>query len=94
MRYNHYDVDPISDGHALSAICSRGDLEVGRQSPFGCTDTKVTSASLFQKGQAWIVNGPTTSDGHLPPFSWDKFPKVVRSGLPDVFDFDFVLTQW
>ena len=93
MRYNHFSVDPISAGNACDAICCRGDLESGGK-PFGCTDTKVTSFSLFQKGQAWIVNGPTTSGGFLQPFSWNKYPDVVRSGLPDVFDFDFVLTQW
>ena len=94
MRYNHYTTDPVSAGNSYDAICSRGDLLGNKARPSGCTDTKVTSFSLFQKGQAWIINGPTTSGGVLPPFSWSKFPNVTRSGLPDQFNFDFVLTQW
>jgi hypothetical protein len=96
MRYNNYQVDPISAGDAYSAICSRGDLLVEGARPSGCTDSKVLSYSLYQKGQALIVNGPTSvaSGGDLKPFDWKAYPKVVRSGLPDVFDFDFITTQW
>jgi len=91
MRYNDYQHDPISHDDPYSAVCSRGDFD---GSAFGCTDTKVTSFSLYQQGIAYIVNGPTTNGGTLPPFSWSKFPKVVHSGQPDVFDFGFVPTQW
>lgn len=57
-------------------------------------DTKVTSFSLYQQGLAYIVNGPTTNGGTLPPFSWSAFPDVPHSSLPEIFDFGFIPTQW
>jgi len=93
MRYNDYQHDPISKGDPFSAICSRGDLS-SRGEAFGCTDTKVTSFSLYQQGIAYIINGPTTNNGALPPFSWSQFPTTVHSGEPELFDFGFIPTQW
>jgi len=93
MRYNNFKVDPISKGSPFSAICSRGDLGTSNEA-FGCTDTKVTSFSLYQQGIAYIINGPTTNGGDLPPFSWSAFPNVVHSGEPELYDFGFIPTQW
>jgi len=94
MRYNNYLNDPVSAGDPFSTICSRGDLVKGGAESFGCTDTKITTASLFQEGKAWIANGPTTNGGTLPPFSWAQFPRTVHSGEPDVYNFGFIETQW
>jgi len=94
MRYNDYVNDTISAGDPFSAICSRGDLGKGSGEAFGCTDTKVTTASLFKEGIAYILNGPTTNGGTLPPFSWSQFPTIVHSGEPDIYNFDFIPTQW
>jgi len=93
MRYNDYENDRISAGDSMSAICSRGDLS-SRKQAFGCTDTKVTTASLFKQGIAYIQNGPTTNGGSLPPFSWSQFPETVHTGEPEVFNFPFIMTQW
>ena len=93
MRYNDFHNDPISAGDPYAAICSRGDLAQSG-GPFGCTDTKVISYSLFQSGTAYILNGPTTNGGVLPAFNWAQYPETVHSGQPELFDFDFVPTHW
>ena len=96
MRYNNYPVDPLSHGHAYSAICARGDLETSNVDAGGCIDTKALSYSTFQNGSAWIVNGPTSvaSGGDLPVFNWGPFPDVVRTGVPETMNFPFMQTQW
>lgn len=35
------------------------------------------------------LNGPTT-EGGLPPFSWDQFNKTVHQGLPPIYNYTFV----
>jgi hypothetical protein len=75
-------------GSPWNAICSRGDL-AGQ--PDGCYDTKGSSASLWASQAAWIVNGPTTNGGKLPPFAWSAFPTTPHAGLPPVYDFSLTL---
>jgi len=91
MRYNNYLHDPISKGDPGRAICSRFDLG-SSPGPGGCYDTKVTSNSLQKKMTAYAINGPTTSGGNLPPFSWKKFnsSEYYHFGQPETFNFDFI----
>ena len=71
-------------GSPWNAICSRGDLA---GSPDGCYDTKGSSSALWAAQEAWIVNGPTTNGGQLPPFSWSQFPATSHVGLPVTYNF-------
>ena len=90
LRYNDYKNDPYSGGSPFGAICSRGDLSSSKPTAGGCYDTKVTSFTMFKRGQAQIINGPTTSGGILPPFAWEgAFEKDAHVGMPDVFNFSF-----
>ena len=41
---------------------------------------------------AWVINGPTRGDS-LKPFTWSQFKNQTHTGLPDVYDFDFVSMQ-
>jgi len=94
MRYNNYQKDPFSKNDPNWAICSRGDFN---NPPFlgGCIDTKVTKYDLQSKMISHSLNGPTTSSG-LPAFSWSKYNNTIHSGLPDLFNFEFVIMdpQW
>ena len=96
MRYNNFEVDPLSHGDPEGAICARLDMDAKQPLAGGCIDTKALSYSTFRNGSAWIVNGPTSvaSGGDLPVFEWKQFPEVVRSGVPDRMDFGFIQTQW
>jgi len=91
MRENNYKTDPYSKGSPWNAICSRGDLA---GTPMGCYDGKITSFDLIPNRQAWVVNGPTTSQGTLPPFSWTgQFANAPHEGMPTTYNFTFELTQ-
>ncbi|KAL5018080.1 hypothetical protein ScPMuIL_003802 [Solemya velum] len=90
MRYNDYEKDPYSEDNSCNTICCRGDL-METPGPFGCYDTKVSNYKMAQEFKAEIINGPTTADG-LPPFDWAKF-NVSHVGLPEKYNFDFVLTK-
>jgi hypothetical protein len=93
MRSNHYRSDPYAKGSAWNAICSRGDL-ANPPSADGCYDGKTTNSKLIGSMQAYIVNGPTTSQGTLPPFSWtSQFNETSHVGQFDTFDFDWQLVE-
>ncbi|XP_017571527.1 phospholipase B-like 1 [Pygocentrus nattereri] len=92
MRYNDYKNDPYSEGNPCKSICCRNDLREEHASPGGCYDTKVTD---FLKGQKFVseaLNGPTT-EGGLPPFSWDRFNSTAHQGLPSVYNYTFITMQ-
>jgi len=89
MRYNDYKNDPISQGDAYKAICSRGDLAALNPSAGGCYDTKVTSIGRALNMVSDAVNGPTNQG--LPPFSWSAtFANMSHVGLPQVYEFNFI----
>lgn len=88
----------------LLAIASRGDLAnftvipsppYGRyfnRSPFGATDSKITSGRMIaQSLQSTVVCGPTT-DSQVP-FSWSAFPFINSSmyGVPQTYNFSWVV---
>lgn len=77
----------------MGAVAARGDLQAGtKATPFGAIDSKAISAGeLGATGSATIrfISGPTTNQQE--PFSFTpKFSKVVRDGVPDKWDFDWV----
>jgi hypothetical protein len=90
MRENYYTTDPYAKGDPWNAICSRGDLAPS-PSPGGCYDGKVTSFSLMQLEalEIQVVNGPTTSNGALPPFDWNRFNSTPHEGMPQLFNFNW-----
>uniref|UniRef100_A0A8C5D6R8 Phospholipase B-like n=1 Tax=Gouania willdenowi TaxID=441366 RepID=A0A8C5D6R8_GOUWI len=92
MRFNDYKKDPYSKGDPCKTICCRNDLNTKRPSPGGCYDTKVTDFHMAEDFRAEALNGPTTQDG-LPPFNWDQFSSVVHQGLPQFYNFSFVMMQ-
>ncbi|XP_063078392.1 phospholipase B-like 1 [Engraulis encrasicolus] len=92
MRYNDYKNDPYSQGNPCKTICCRNDLKEEKPSPGGCYDTKVTDFGRARKFIAEALNGPTTQGG-LPPFSWERFNSTAHQGLPHVYNFTFVTMQ-
>ncbi|KAM4634899.1 phospholipase B-like 1 [Polymixia lowei] len=92
MRYNNYKKDPYSKGDPCKSICCRNDLRASRPTPGGCYDTKVTDFHMAEDFRAEALNGPTTQGG-LPPFSWDKFNSTKHQGLPRYYNFTFVSMQ-
>lgn len=75
----------LLQGSPWNAICSRGDL-AGQ--PDGCYDTKASAASLWKQQASWAINGPTTQDGSLPPFTWaGAFSSYPHAGLPETYNF-------
>lgn len=92
MRYNDYKNDPYSKGDPCKSICCRNDLKQKNPSPGGCYDTKVTDYHMSEQLQAEAVNGPTTQGG-LPPFSWDSFNSTAHQGLPQFYNFTFTAMQ-
>ncbi|KAK2885030.1 phospholipase B-like 1 [Channa argus] len=89
MRYNNYKRDPYSKGHPCKTICCRNDLRPRRPHPGGCYDTKVTDYQMSLQLVAEAINGPTTQGG-LPPFSWQSFNLTTHQGLPHIYNFPFV----
>jgi len=93
-RYNDYESDPLSGGDpVLGAVAARGDLQAGsKATPFGAVDSKTVSAGdLGATGNAELhfISGPTTDQ--QTPFSFTpEFSGVVRDGVPDRWDFDWV----
>lgn len=92
MRRNNFKNDPLTKGNPIMAVCGRGDLSIDAPETRGCYDTKVTSSNLAAEFAAYAVNGPTT-DGGLPPFSWNPDDPQIHQGHPSVFDFSFELMQ-
>nr|XP_055051064.1 phospholipase B-like 1 [Misgurnus anguillicaudatus]XP_055051065.1 phospholipase B-like 1 [Misgurnus anguillicaudatus] len=92
MRYNDYKNDPYSEGDPCKSICCRNDLRQQHASPGGCYDTKVTDIQMAQGFVSEAVNGPTT-DGGLPVFSWEKFNSTLHQGLPQHYNFSFIMMQ-
>ena len=110
MRYNNFQKDPLSrcdcqpPYSAENAISARNDLNPKNGTyPFGSlghrshggTDMKMTSHSMFWRGQFLAIGGPTYDD--LPPFRWSEvdFAKdTPHYGHPDLWKFDPVVHQW
>ncbi|XP_048191210.1 phospholipase B-like 1 [Perognathus longimembris pacificus] len=92
MRYNNYEKEPYSKGDPCSTICCREDLSALNPSPGGCYDTKVSDIFLASKFIAYAISGPTVQDG-LPVFSWRPFNRTLHQGMPERYNFDFVLMR-
>lgn len=97
MRYNEYQIDPLSQGKSNYAISSRYDLtSSGTGSSFGGTDSKITSYTRvatpvgIAQGLVSAQCGPTHDN--QKPFQWSGTPfnSQVHLGQPDVFNFTFV----
>ncbi|KAK2864932.1 hypothetical protein Q7C36_004086 [Tachysurus vachellii] len=89
MRYNDYKKDPYSKGDACKSICCRGDLRKSNPTPEGCYDTKVTDLRMAQQFTSEALNGPST-EGDLPPFTWDAFNSTMHQGLPRFYNYTFI----
>eukprot|EP01118_Nematostelium_gracile_P000397 TRINITY_DN1042_c0_g1_i1.p1 TRINITY_DN1042_c0_g1~~TRINITY_DN1042_c0_g1_i1.p1 ORF type:complete len:522 (+),score=135.38 TRINITY_DN1042_c0_g1_i1:111-1676(+) len=85
MRYNNWQNDPLSGGSGAGGICCRGDLGNGNTSPFGCTDSKVTSMEGVFGGEVWAIYGPTWDQ--QAPFSWSNWQNWPHFGLPNSYNF-------
>lgn len=86
MQYNDYENDPLSQGHPMYAIASRGDKKAEGAYAFGAIDAKVSTVSLADQGTIYAFSGPTPQQG---PFSFDT-PGVNiggHKGIPQTPDF-------
>ncbi|XP_028601787.2 phospholipase B-like 1 isoform X1 [Podarcis muralis] len=92
MRYNNYTKDPYTRHNPCNTICCRGDLNPESPMPAGCYDSKVSDLSMATNFAAYAINGPTVEED-LPVFSWTRFNKTKHQGLPDSYNFDFVIMK-
>lgn len=53
---------------------------------------QVTDYNLALNQAVWAVNGPTT-DANLPTFTWDGYKNRSHVGLPDKYNFDYVMMK-
>ncbi|XP_069463343.1 phospholipase-B 81-like [Ambystoma mexicanum] len=92
MRYNNYEKEPYATLNPCNTICCREDLNPDLPIPSGCYDTKVSDFNLIASFSAYAISGPTVAGG-LPPFSWAHFNQTVHEGLPETYNFKFMLMK-
>ncbi|KAM4652040.1 phospholipase B-like 1 [Discoglossus pictus] len=92
LRYNNYRNEPFAGKDPCKTICCREDLNAMIPLPLGCYDTKVSDVYMALRFQAYVISGPTTDDG-LPPFKWKNFNGTVHQGMPETFNFSFILME-
>lgn len=94
LRYNKWQTDPLANHSVSGAISMRADLDPKAPKASGGIDSKITSFKLMTgaggpvRGIAMAQCGPTHDD--QPVFDWAQFPKAVRLGQPDRFNFSWV----
>ncbi len=59
--------------------------------PFGSVDAKITDSFMLKEMKSVIVYGPPHIKGVSEPFDFGKFPEFSHLGIPEYFDFDWVL---
>lgn len=92
-KYPKAGVSPNTPGHEISA---RFDVSPKPMQPFpnGGIDAKITNKCLFPN-RLHAISGP--SHKFMKPFSWknqqgrDAWPGVEHIGMPDVYNFDWVM---
>ncbi|ELP93985.1 hypothetical protein EIN_181520 [Entamoeba invadens IP1] len=88
MLYNDYLNDELSLKEPSNAIAARYDLRSTELPPaFGAIDGKIVKVSEPHITHA--ISGPTHQE--QTPFDFKAFPDVVREGVPDLFNFDWVV---
>jgi hypothetical protein len=96
MRYNDWQVDPLSLGDAGNAPASRYDLKpegMSRRECFGAMDAKVTNADLCSKMQIDAISSPTYDQQPVFKFSTTPFT-FDHVGLPDEWKFPWMEFEW
>ena len=90
MRYNNYLRDKFSNLNPALSIASREDL-LGH-SPEGSFNAKSIRGSHFiPKMEVDIINSPTYDN--LPYFNWNNFPNILHDGLPDLWNFTWLIHE-
>ncbi|ELP83376.1 hypothetical protein EIN_372710 [Entamoeba invadens IP1] len=91
MLLNKFKTDPLTEGKPGATIAARYDLDENRPSPFGAVDCKINSKTMGL--DAWIYGAPSHEDNQ--PFVWSDsvFTDVVHKGLPDKYDFGWILAK-
>jgi Phospholipase B len=79
----------------MSAISARCDLVPTNLNyfnawPFGAIDGKVTNTEMLSQMNTWIVSSPPYEDS-MQPFDWRLWDGVPHQGMPNVYDFDWML---
>ena len=85
-----------SDLQPSNVSCSwqSHDFMVGRRA-YGATDAKVMSSSSARSLSFRAVSGPSTAEGTLPPFSWERSGlKVPEYKFTDTFQFPDIEVNW
>jgi len=95
IRYNDYEVDPLSRGDPEFSIASRMDLDKVKPDCFGATDAKLIQVSQFkEKKSISIISGPTADQ--QPAFNVNNATCISVQGnyqfvgMPEVYKFDWV----
>jgi len=99
MRYNEYQIDPLSLHDACRGISARCDLNppwapntLNSYSAFGGVDSKITEASISNVMKTLAVSGPTWDAQAV--FAWtNQWKYYPHFGHPNVFNFPWVYLQ-
>jgi len=95
MRYNQYQIDPLSLQDACKGISARCDLNTPWSGStlngwvaFGAIDAKISDEDKVPKLETKAISGPTWDN--QPPFAWtNEWATVPHFGQPKVFAFDW-----
>jgi len=79
-------------GYGVNTISPRFDLltDIRLRKPAGGIDTKITNIKLSKNLSCLAISGPTRNQG-LPPFNWEDWKDEPHEGLPNLWNFDWVL---
>jgi len=79
-------------GYGVNTISPRFDLltDIRLRKPAGGIDTKITNIKLSTNLSCLAISGPTRNQG-LPPFNWEDWKDEPHEGLPNLWNFDWVL---
>lgn len=47
---------------------------------------------MLLENKIWLISGPSANDV-LPPFSWKNYANFSHEGMPETYDFDWVLLE-
>ena len=82
----------ISSSNFMNTISPRYDLSsrMDLRKPSGGIDSKIVNLELVHQGKVNAISGPSREDG-APEFDWSLWPHEPHHGLPDIWNFDWIM---
>jgi hypothetical protein len=88
-----YDVMKVMRYHDSKEMCDTiaPRCDIGGTVPFGAVDSKITDFKSIGEMKAYIIQGPPAIKGISENFDWGKFKQWSHEGMPEVYDFKWIL---